>query len=141
MKALSLPINAVVVIVIAALVFMAIGAMFLTGSSRSRNLISDNAAFLDGCRMLKISGCYVNEADIDKSLDEVKIDGYTKPDGSPGSLKDACEKMEYENYDCMHYCCGNSYDCSKLKGSCDDKCEKKTELDYGMCSNGKVCCR
>ncbi len=112
MKALSLPINAVVIIVIAVLIFLAVGAMFMSGSARNISSISDSEALLNGCASWRERGCSADE-----QLSDIKIPGYDsqRSIGYKGTLKEACiaallsskfdENAAVIKETCFAYCC------------------------------------
>ncbi len=99
MKGLSLPINLIVILVIALLVMLAGAAFFAGGFGSGASTMSDSAALQKGCGMWISRGCKNTEI-----ASEIQIEGYY-PDGSEtkGTLETACTKV---GVDCWSYCCG-----------------------------------
>ncbi|MBI5347582.1 MAG: hypothetical protein HZB66_03155 [Candidatus Aenigmarchaeota archaeon] len=115
MKALSLPINAVVVIILAVFVFLVASALFIGSSNQNMKSISDQEALLNGCAMWRERGC-----DYATVIGEIKVQGYDsrrseKDVSYKGTLKEACVAMlmngEFAETDdkikntCYNYCC------------------------------------
>ncbi len=108
MKGLSLPINLIVILVIALLVMLA-GAAFFAGSFGSgSSAMSDTAALQKGCGMWMARGCkqVPTGFPVSVGVPEISIPGYY-PDGQTedGTLSQACAKVLGPNVDCWSYCC------------------------------------
>ena len=119
MKALSLPVNMVVIIVIAVAVLLSISAFFLGGFGMSKGTISDTDALNIGCAKWRALGGK-RKPNPNIIIPDIKINGYDKDaDGDEDvDLRDACINVlnsgDFDNNmlelgkRCQTYCCGYS---------------------------------
>ncbi|MEM7826665.1 MAG: hypothetical protein QXQ40_00375 [Candidatus Aenigmatarchaeota archaeon] len=102
-KGISLPVNMIVILAIAAIVLLAVGAFFLSGWFGPGKTISDFEAWTRGCSIWMTKGC------IEDQINSITIIGYD-PDGngSPNNLAEACFRhFGYtSSRDCWEKCCG-----------------------------------
>lgn len=95
MKGISLPINTVVIIVLAMLVLVALSIYFMTswGSTYQRSNLY--TALTQGCSIWRAKGC-----DLEENLGNIIVDGI--------SLHQACQNVLGNNdfkQKCYEYCC------------------------------------
>jgi hypothetical protein len=87
LKGISLPINAMIVIIITALVLVVIGGYFITGTTTSTRSMSHTDAWNRGCSLAKARGCLQS----DFGDEGVSVEGYDPDgDGRDNSVKSAC---------------------------------------------------
>ncbi len=121
MKALSLPVNTVVIIIIAVLVLLAAASFFARGFGSGAGTISDAEALGKGCAVWRARGC--ERTSPGEQIPVIYIEGYNPTGGADKlhtTLKEACirvvwkgvypqketqEENELANA-CQQYCCG-----------------------------------
>ena len=105
-KGISLPVNTVIIIAVAALVLGIIAVFFTSYSSQGTAAISHAVAWSDGCSKAKLRGCLT----ADFGSPGLVLAGYN-PDGTGGddNLLTACQNFfgkAFADSDCREKCCG-----------------------------------
>ena len=105
-KGISLPVEMIVIIALAVIVLLAIGAFFAGGILNPTTQSADVNAWASGCGMMKLRGCILT--DFTANLDTLTVAGYdVNKDGVDESAFTACKRATgYSTVaDCHIDCC------------------------------------
>ncbi|MFH1421082.1 MAG: hypothetical protein ABIG30_03940 [Candidatus Aenigmatarchaeota archaeon] len=107
MKAISMPVEMIVIIALAVIVLLAAAAFFTTGWLSPAGGIGDRAAWNTMCGQATQRGCQT----LDFNNIKIKLDGYD-PDGNgqADGIMVACEKVfgYITAAECRSVCCGST---------------------------------
>lgn len=103
-KGLELPLNMIVLIIIAVLVLLVIGAYFAINTGEQFGTVNDVTARETGCAQWRATQCSTNP-----DYTQITIEGYTVgSNDAQGTLADACRETGFTTRDlCKQACiCG-----------------------------------
>ena len=107
MKAMSLPINMIVIIALAVIVLLGVSAFFMGSFGPGSQSVSATNAWNAGCGMAKMRGC---DTALFGTTNGLTITGYKDSNGNIYTLNEACNAV-YGTTDataCQNYCCGTT---------------------------------